>query len=80
MHHNPLAIGHINSDNIGLVQREDLKKIFDPGFTTRGMGIGTGLGLSISYNILKKHRGEIQVDSAVGHGTTFTIILPVHTE
>ena len=68
------------SDTGAGIPSEDMNKIFEPGFTTRGMGVGTGLGLSISYNILKKHRGEIQAVSTVGHGTTFTIILPVHTE
>ena len=51
-------------------------KIFDPGFTTKGRGVGTGLGLSTSYNIINKHRGEILVDSSIGKGTTFTVILP----
>jgi signal transduction histidine kinase len=53
-----------------------LKKVFDPGYTTKGVGIGTGLGLSICYQIIKDHRGEILVDSEVGKGTTFTIVLP----
>ena len=55
---------------------EKLNKIFDPGFTTKGVGIGTGLGLSISHNIIRKHRGNIAVESTVGKGTTFTITLP----
>ena len=40
---------------------ENLPRIFDPGFTTKGVGVGTGLGLSISYNIIQKHKGEIKV-------------------
>ena len=55
---------------------EKLNKIFDPGFTTKGVGIGTGLGLSISHNIIRKHQGKIAVESTVGKGTTFTITLP----
>ena len=55
---------------------EKLNKILDPGFTTKGVGIGTGLGLSISHNIIRKHRGNIAVESTVGKGTTFTITLP----
>ena len=57
---------------------ENLSKIFDPGFTTKGVGVGTGLGLSISYNIIRKHKGEIRVESQVGRGTEFTLKLPIH--
>jgi signal transduction histidine kinase len=57
---------------------ENLSKIFDPGFTTKGVGVGTGLGLSISYNIIRKHKGEIRVESQVGKGTEFTLKLPIH--
>ena len=55
---------------------EKLSKIFDPGFTTKGVGIGTGLGLSITHNIIRKHQGKITVESTLGKGTTFTITLP----
>lgn len=56
---------------------ENIRRIFDPGFTTKGVGVGTGLGLSISYNIIQKHHGRIEVASEVGRGTTFTITLPI---
>jgi signal transduction histidine kinase len=56
---------------------EHLRKIFDPGFTTKGVGVGTGLGLSICYQIVRDHRGEILVDSEPGKGTTFTVVLPM---
>src|ERR1700687_422277 len=56
---------------------EHLAKVFDPGFTTKGVGVGTGLGLAICYHIVNDHRGKIEVDSALGRGTTFRVILPV---
>lgn len=62
------------------IPKENLKKIFDPGFTTKGRGVGAGLGLSICYQIIQAHRGEIKVQSELGKGTTFTIILPMNLE
>jgi signal transduction histidine kinase len=59
------------------ISQDDAAKIFDPGFTTKGVGVGTGLGLSISYNIVEKHRGKIEATSEPGKGTTVTITLPV---
>lgn len=65
------------SDSGSGIRQEHLGKIFDPGFTTKGVGIGTGLGLSISARIIQDHRGSISVDSEVGKGTTFLISLPL---
>ena len=64
----------IKDTGIGIPQ-EQLERIFEPGFTTKGVGVGTGLGLSICYQIVQDHKGEIQVESKVGEGTTFTTIL-----
>ncbi len=59
------------------IPQEKLNRIFEPFYTTKDVGKGTGLGLSISYDIVKKHKGEITVDSKPGEGTTFTITIPV---
>jgi len=56
---------------------EHLTRIFEPFYTTKEAGKGTGLGLSISYDIIKKHNGDITVESMVGAGTTFTVRLPL---
>jgi len=58
------------------IPKADLKRIFDPFFSSKPMGIGMGLGLSICHNIIASLRGEIVVDSTVGVGTTFRVTLP----
>ena len=57
---------------------ENLDKLFTPFFTTKAAGKGTGLGLAIVYGIVKMHRGQIRVESKLGHGATVIITLPVH--
>ena len=56
------------------MSRETIEKVFEPFYTTKNKG--TGLGLAIVFNIIQKHQGKIEVASAEGKGTTFTIILP----
>jgi two-component system NtrC family sensor kinase len=56
---------------------EQLSRIYDPFFTTKEIGKGTGLGLSITYGIVQEHGGSIACDSQVGHGTRFSIRLPL---
>ena len=63
------------SDTGAGIPRELCDKIFEPFFTTKDKG--TGLGLAIVYNIVKKHGGDITVESEVEKGTTFTITLPL---
>ncbi|NQZ09117.1 MAG: HAMP domain-containing protein [Algicola sp.] len=52
-------------------------RLFEPFFTTKDVGEGTGLGLSISYGIIQKHEGEMKVESEIGVGTLFRVILPI---
>jgi two-component system NtrC family sensor kinase len=73
------AIIRISDDGQGIPE-ENLRKIFDPGFTTKGVGIGTGLGLSICYQIIQNHHGDIKVDSTPGEGSTFTVDIPLDLE
>jgi signal transduction histidine kinase len=54
-----------------------MDKLFDPGFTTKGVGVGTGLGLAISYRIIEEHGGRISVESTLGEGSAFRIAIPV---
>ncbi|MGB2804665.1 MAG: ATP-binding protein [Candidatus Zixiibacteriota bacterium] len=65
------------SDTGGGIPKENLEHIFEPFFTTKRVGKGTGLGLSVVYGIIQKHRGKIEVESVVGKGSTFRVILPV---
>ncbi len=59
------------------ISDQDIKRIYDPFFTTKDVGKGTGLGLSISYGIIQEHSGQIAVESKPGRGTTFTVQLPL---
>jgi two-component system NtrC family sensor kinase len=68
----------VRDDGVGM-PRDVLAKMFEPFFTTKEHGRGLGLGLAISRNIVDRHGGRIEVASEPGHGTTFTITLPLQS-
>jgi PAS domain S-box-containing protein len=65
----------VSDTGIGIAP-ENVAKIYDPFYTTKGVGQGTGLGLAVTYGIVQEHAGHISVDSTPGDGTTFRISLP----
>ena len=68
----------ISIQDNGVGMPDDVKeKIFEPFFTTKEVGEGTGLGMSIVYNTIKKHNGYINIESQVGVGTTFVLVIPL---
>jgi len=82
-----IVLAHEGADRVAVtiadngvgIPKEHLQRIFEPFFTTKP-GVGTGLGLSITYGIVKKLGGEVRVESEVGAGTRFTVVLPVSKE
>ena len=76
----PTAVGNalrLDIADTGAGMRAEVRaRVFEPFYTTKGVGEGTGLGLSIVYGIVQRWGGEIQVESAPGKGTRFTITLP----
>lgn len=72
-----LVVIEVADTGIGIAP-EDVAKIYDPFFTTKGVGRGTGLGLAVTYGIVQEHDGHISVSSAPGRGTTFRISLPTN--
>jgi PAS domain S-box-containing protein len=71
------VVVEISDTGVGIPQ-ENLEHIFEPFFTTKEVGKGTGLGLSVVYGIIENHGGKIEVESEVGRGSTFRVILPLH--
>lgn len=71
----PCAVLEIADTGCGM-SSTTMERIFDPFYTTKGVGKGTGLGLSMAYGIVKSHNGSIEVSSEQGEGTTFRIFLP----
>jgi signal transduction histidine kinase len=69
-------LAEFRDDGIGM-EPDVMKRVFEPFFTTKDVGSGTGLGLSVSYGIIRKHDGEISVDSAPGAGSCFRLDLPL---
>ena len=74
--HDNLYVYASVSDTGAGIPEEMRERILDPFFTTKEVDKGTGLGLSISHEIVRKHQGELTVESEVGRGTTFTVRLP----
>jgi signal transduction histidine kinase len=65
----------VRDNGVG-IPPDQLNHIFEPFFTTKDPGKGTGLGLSTSFRVVKQHGGDIQVDSELDKGTTFSVLLP----
>lgn len=83
-----LRTGQLNEEKIWIeiqdtgcgISEENQIKMFDPFFTTKDVGEGTGLGLHIVRSVIETHHGDISIDSTIGKGTTFRIILPIASE
>jgi len=69
----------VRDDGCG-IREVDLKRIFEPFFSTKKQRGGTGLGLSITYGLVRELGGDIRVASAVGKGTSFTVTLPIEAK
>jgi PAS domain S-box-containing protein len=67
----------VRDNGIGISQ-DDIPRVFQPFWSTKGVNIGKGMGLAVTHGLVKRHGGGISVKSAPGEGTTFTIRLPLH--
>lgn len=77
--HRLYAAVHLTDTGIG-IPAALIHKVFDPFFTTKEVGKGVGLGLYITSNIIREHKGTLEVSSQPGHGATFSILLPISQE
>ena len=76
----PVPMAEISIIDTGCgIPESDMKRIFDPFFSSKEVGKGTGLGLSVSHGIVEAHGGLIEVESTVGKGSTFRVYLPLET-
>ena len=75
----PVRAARIDIEDQGVgISPEALARIFEPFYTTKPEGRGTGLGLSVAKGIVEEHGGWLTAKSEVGHGSTFSIYLPLH--
>jgi two-component system NtrC family sensor kinase len=74
-----MVVLSVGDNGVGIPAR-DLKRIFDPFYTTKPVGQGTGLGLSICFGIVQEHGGRIWAESELGVGTTVYVALPLLNE
>ena len=65
------------SDTGSGIPAENLSRIYDPFFSTKGVGQGTGLGLSVTYGVVQEHHGKIECESQLDQGTSFTLTFPM---
>jgi PAS domain S-box-containing protein len=75
LHGRDRVLVRVEDDGVGIGD-EDLRRVFEPFFSTRRRGKGTGLGLPIVKNIVEQHRGVIEIESAIGGGTRVSVMLP----
>jgi len=73
----PREVQVVFEDNGKGIPAENLSRIFEPFFTTKLPGQGTGLGLSVCHQVIKQHNGRILVESEIGCGTKFIVVLPI---